>query len=108
MDAVDAPEAVRLVGDDAVWLLDVRENVEWLAGHAPRAHHIPMGELGERQDELPAGETILVICRSGARSRVVTDALRAAEYSAVNVDGGMMAWSSAGGEVVKPDASQQR
>jgi rhodanese-related sulfurtransferase len=106
--AVDAAGAVRLVVDDAAWLLDVREDHEWQAGHAPTAHHIPMGELGQRQDELPAEETILVICHSGARSRVVTDALRAAEYSAVNVDGGMVAWNSAGGEVVKPDAPQQR
>jgi rhodanese-related sulfurtransferase len=107
-DAVDAAEAVQLVVDDAAWLLDVREDHEWQAGHAPAAHHIPMGELGGRQDELPTDETILVICHSGARSRTVTDALRAAAYPAVNVEGGMVAWSSAGGEVVTPGSSQQR
>jgi rhodanese-related sulfurtransferase len=106
--AIDAAEAIALVVDDAAWLLDVREDHEWQAGHAPGAHHIPMGELGQRQDELPADETILVICHSGARSRAVTDALRAAEYPAVNVEGGMVAWNSAGGEVVKPDSAQQR
>jgi rhodanese-related sulfurtransferase len=105
--AVDAAAAVKLVAGGA-WLLDVREDHEWQAGHAPGAHHIPMGELGQRQDELPADRPILVICLSGARSRTVTDALRAAEYPALNVDGGMVAWNSAGGEVVIPDSSQQR
>jgi rhodanese-related sulfurtransferase len=107
-DAIGAADAVRLVGEDSAWLLDVREDHEWQAGHAPAAHHIPMGELGQRQDELPEDATILVICHSGARSRAVTDALRAAEDPAVNVEGGMVAWNSAGGEVVKPDSAQQR
>ncbi|MGO4691028.1 rhodanese-like domain-containing protein [Glaciibacter sp. 2TAF33] len=105
---IDAAEAIVLVSAGNAWLLDVREDHEWQAGHAPGAHHLPMGELGQRQDELPAGQTILVICHSGARSRAVTDALRAAEYPALNVEGGMVAWNSAGGEVVKPDAFHQR
>jgi rhodanese-related sulfurtransferase len=107
-DSIGASEAVRLVGDDSAWLLDVRENDEWQGGHAPSAHHIPMGELAQRQDELPEDTTILVICHSGARSRAVTDALRAAAYPAVNVEGGMVSWNSAGGEVVKPNSAQQR
>jgi rhodanese-related sulfurtransferase len=107
-DSIEAADAVRLVGDDSAWLLDVREDHEWQAGHAPAAHHIPMGALGARQDELPEAATILVICHSGARSRAVTDALRAAGYPAVNVEGGMVAWNSAGGEVVKPGPLQQR
>ena len=31
-----------------VYLLDVREDDEWRAGHAPGAVHIPLGALGER------------------------------------------------------------
>ncbi|WP_022885159.1 rhodanese-like domain-containing protein [Glaciibacter superstes] len=97
--ALEAPDAVRLVGDGSVWLLDVREGWEWNAGHAGSAHHIPMGELQARQDELPSKGTIAVICHTGQRSRLVTDALLGAGYTTVNVDGGMDAWKLAGGDV---------
>ena len=30
---------------DGAWLLDVREDEEWTAGHAPGATHIPLGQL---------------------------------------------------------------
>ena len=33
---------------DDVYLLDVREDDEWAAGHAPAAHHLPMSELPAR------------------------------------------------------------
>jgi len=49
------------------WLLDVREDDEWAAGHAPGARHIPLGQVGARATEIPQGEAIYVICRSGGR-----------------------------------------
>ena len=56
---------------DAV-LLDVREDDEWQAGHAPDARHLPMSRLTERLAEIPDADPLYVICRSGARSaRVV-------------------------------------
>lgn len=97
---VDAADAIRLVSAGEAWLLDVREDSEWAGGHAGQAHHIPMAELGARQDEIPAGVTILVMCHSGGRSRMVTDALVQADYAARNVEGGIVAWVSAGGDVV--------
>lgn len=80
---------------DEVFLLDVREPHEWAAGHAPDAHHVPMGELATRQDELPQDKLIVGVCRSGARSGAVVDALTRAGYQAENMDGGMLAWREA-------------
>ena len=51
-----------------VYLLDVREDDEWAAGHAPDAVHIPVGALSERAAEIPQDGEVYVICRSGARS----------------------------------------
>jgi rhodanese-related sulfurtransferase len=99
-DDLDVREAIAGVDAGDLWLLDVREDGEWDAGHATAAHHIPMAELGLRQDELPDA-TIAVICHSGGRSRIVTDALVAADYPVVNVSGGMVAWQQAGGDVVR-------
>jgi rhodanese-related sulfurtransferase len=84
------------------YLLDVREQSEWDEVHAPSATLLPMRALSERVGELPEDGRILVICRSGARSGAVTEALVAAGYPAVNVSGGMIAWEAAGGPVARP------
>jgi rhodanese-related sulfurtransferase len=81
-------------------LLDVREDDEWAAGHAPSAQHIPMGELAARLDELPADGEVYVVCRSGGRSARVTAYLNQNGWDARNVDGGMQAWAVAGRQMV--------
>jgi rhodanese-related sulfurtransferase len=83
-----------------VWLLDVREDDEWAAGHAPGARHIPLGQLGARAAEVPQDEVVYVICRSGGRSAKAAQALAGAGWRAVNVAGGMQDWAAAGRPMV--------
>jgi rhodanese-related sulfurtransferase len=97
--AIDATDASGRVERGAV-LLDVREPDEWTAGHAPVALWIPMGEVADRQAELPEERDIVVVCRVGSRSARVTAALRRAGYEASNLEGGMQAWAAAGLPVV--------
>jgi len=78
------------------FLLDVRTQPEWDEFHAPNAVLIPLDELPSRLDELPKGQEIVVICRSGNRSAVATDILRQNGFNATSVAGGMNAWRSAG------------
>ena len=77
------------------YLLDVREQDEWDAGHAPDAVHIPLGTLAERAGEVPADRDVYVVCRSGGRSAQATRALNDAGWRAHNVAGGMHAWEAA-------------
>jgi rhodanese-related sulfurtransferase len=77
-------------------LLDVRENDEWAAGHAPGALHIPLGDLPGRLGELPADAGLYVVCRSGGRSARATAFLNDNGWEATNVAGGMKAWAVAG------------
>lgn len=79
-------------------LIDVREPDEWAAGHAPGAHHVPLGTLAGA--ELPEADEYLMICRSGGRSAEATAALESAGLTATNVAGGMNAWADAGLPVV--------
>jgi rhodanese-related sulfurtransferase len=88
------------------WLLDVREDDEWAAGHAPGARHIPLGQLGARSDEVPADELIYVICRSGGRSARAAQALAQAGWQAVNVAGGMQEWAAAGRPMVTDSGAE--
>lgn len=85
---------------DEFFVLDVREAREWVLGRADGSVHIPMGELGARQSELPSDRPILCVCRSGSRSAFVTKALRDAGYAAENLDGGLKAWSREGHPLV--------
>lgn len=82
--------------DDAV-LLDVREPEEWAAGHAPGAVHIPLGDLPSRVGDLPRTDgPLAVTCRGGGRSSQAVAWLVSQGVDAVNLDGGMKAWQSAG------------
>lgn len=96
------PAGAQALVDGGALLLDVREDDEWGAGHAPGATHLRLGLLAA---ERPAddGRTIVAVCRSGARSGKATEALRAWGYDAVNLAGGMKAWAAAGLPVVTDD-----
>ncbi|WP_069169267.1 rhodanese-like domain-containing protein [Streptomyces griseus] len=83
-------------------LLDVREISEWKAGHAPDAVHLPLSRLLTGA-ELPvgvAGRPVVAICRSGNRSQQAAKHLAAKGIEAVDVRGGMTAWTQAGLPVV--------
>lgn len=90
------PEVPATEVPDDGWLLDVREDDEWVAGHVPGAIHIPLGQLGVRTSELPHDREIYVICRSGVRSARAAQALNLAGWQALNVGGGMQDWAAAG------------
>ncbi|MFC6704820.1 rhodanese-like domain-containing protein [Flexivirga alba] len=90
------------LADDAV-VIDVREQNEWDAGHAPGAIHIPLGELPERLGELPEADErdpLPIICRSGNRSGRAVAWLNQQGFDVANVEGGMKQWAFAGKPVV--------
>jgi rhodanese-related sulfurtransferase len=87
-------------------LIDVREDDEWTAGHAPGATHIAMGQVVARLDELVGRDAPLyVVCRVGGRSGQVVQYLVGNGVDAVNVAGGMQAWAAAGRPMVSENGS---
>lgn len=84
-------------------LIDVREANEFAAGHVPGAVNIPMSEIGNRLEELPA-EAFDVICQLGGRSARVVEALESRGYDVTNVDGGTAEWIEQGRAVEVPSA----
>jgi len=101
--AVDVKQGAAMQKQGAL-LLDVREQDEYAAVHAPGSTLIPLGELPSRLGEIQQykNKPIAVVCRSGGRSARGVEVLRKAGFTqAVNVDGGMSAWESAGLPVIK-------
>jgi len=95
---VKADRALELVAGGAT-LVDVRESGEWKSGHAPRAVHIPLGQIDSGARRLPKGLPVVVVCASGMRSRTAAKHLRGLGYDAASLSGGMPAWQRAGGDV---------
>ena len=94
---ISVAQAYEKYGQEDVIFLDVREQSEWDEFHAPLATLIPLGELDARLSELPKDKEIVVVCRSGNRSQVGREKLKAAGFTNVtSMAGGMIEWRSAG------------
>jgi len=103
-DAV--PELMSSELPAGAYLLDVREDDEWAAGHAPDAVHVRLGELGTRFGELPHDRQIYVICRTGHRSAYAAQALAGGGLNTINVADGMTGWAVAGRPMISEDGAE--
>ena len=75
-------------------VLDVRSEKEWSSGHIQDAHHIPLGELKERMQEVGKDADIIAVCGSGYRSSIAASLLQANGFTRISsMDGGMTAWN---------------
>jgi len=76
-------------------LIDVREVVEFGAGHLAGAVNIPLGQLPERLKEIASHPAPVFMCRSGGRSlRACQLALDADITAPANLEGGLLAWAA--------------
>src|SRR5271154_7625795 len=98
---VAVPEVLSADLPAGVFLLDVREDDEWTAGHAPEAVHVRLGDLGARVGELPRDREVYVICRSGTRSAYAAQNLAAGGLNPINVADGMTGCAGAGRPIVR-------
>ncbi|MCI9211748.1 MAG: FAD-dependent oxidoreductase [Ruminococcus sp.] len=59
---------VRGLVESGAFIVDVREEQEFQAGHLKNAHNIPLGQLRQRMQEIPRDIPVYVHCRTGQRS----------------------------------------
>jgi len=88
--------------DEGAPVIDVREPDEYTAGHVPGATLIPLATVPDRLADVPA-DGVLVICKSGGRSKRAAEFLAANGIEATNVAGGTLAWMRSGRGVMKGD-----
>jgi len=93
---IEAPELARKLdaNADSYQMVDVREMREIMAGTVPNARPMPLATLPLKLDELDKGKTLVMVCRSGARSAQACMFLQQQGFENVfNLRGGIMAWA---------------
>jgi hydroxyacylglutathione hydrolase len=81
---------------EKIHVLDVRTPAEVETQILPGSQHIPLTELNDRLDEVPADRRTYIFCGSGLRSTVAASLLARSGHDRLTVIlGGMKGWSSA-------------
>jgi adenylyltransferase/sulfurtransferase len=89
----------RLDAGEQPRIIDVREDWELQISKLDIAQHLPMGQIPERVGELDPQVPLIIMCRSGGRSRQVAEWLVGRGFRSVsNLTGGILAW----GERIDP------
>ena len=94
LEPVSLDELERLLADDAVELLDVREADERDEGHIPGSRHLPYRTARAAAEAgLLNGRPVVTICESGPRAAIAASVLQAAGVDARPfLDGGVPTW----------------
>jgi glyoxylase-like metal-dependent hydrolase (beta-lactamase superfamily II)/rhodanese-related sulfurtransferase len=88
---------------DHIAILDVREPGEVALGAIENSIRIPLGQLGDRTNELDPSKLLVVHCKGGYRSAIATSILRRAGFREIaNLTGGFDAWQAANQPETQP------
>lgn len=89
--------------DPLLRILDVRTGGEFDAVHIPGAYNVPLNTLAEHATDLATVEhPIVLVCKSGGRAGQAHAKLTDAGKQSLHLlDGGMDAWETQGGDVVR-------
>ena len=93
LGTTSAQETARKMQDESIYLLDVRDDMEWDEKHIPEAHHTFVGYLEEHPPQVSREQKIVVHCSVGHRSGLAVSILRRLGFTNVhNMLGGLTAW----------------
>jgi rhodanese-related sulfurtransferase len=90
-------ELQRLINEDHILLIDVREPSEYATGHIGNAINIPLPKLTQNLEQIPQNQPVVIYCTSGYRSAMAVMSLRLLGYD--NVRGfppSVNGWKAAG------------
>lgn len=92
---IDQETAKRMMDEQDVVILDVREQDEYDSSHIADALLLPVGTISEETAAAVIPEkdtTVLVYCRSGNRSKTASQALADLGYTQIYEFGGINTW----------------
>jgi rhodanese-related sulfurtransferase len=99
------PEELASRIDEAI-VVDVRTPGEFESVHIPRSRNLPLDDIEQHADQLrrevEAGREVVLVCRAGGRAHQAQEKLEAVGLPTLPIlEGGMLAWQHADGEVVQ-------
>ncbi|PAX52970.1 rhodanese-like domain-containing protein [Brunnivagina elsteri] len=97
LQTVDAQTLKKLLEQQAVTLIDVREPGEYAQEHIPGATLVSLSNFDPRKVPQDEDTKVILYCRSGNRSTMAGQKLFDAGFTKVNhLEGGLGAWKAAG------------
>lgn len=105
---IDAPQLKEMMDSDTeIQLLDVRSQAEFTQGMIKGGEFVPLHTVPLKINELSTDKTIVIYCRSGARSAQACMFLsQNHNIEAINLRGGIISWYQSGYDVTRPGALQ--
>ena len=94
--SISPREAARRLAAGELQLVDVRQATELARARVPAAKHIPLRSLSSQLAHIDRDRPVAFVCHSGSRSAIATRSALKAGLDAVNVRGGISAWTRAG------------
>jgi rhodanese-related sulfurtransferase len=85
-----------LAEDPNLEVIDVREPYEHEAGHIAGTRHVELVDLSAQAQTLPHDRAVVFYCRVGNRSLMAAQALRASDFEAYSMRGGLQRWAQEG------------
>jgi len=108
-DTIDSGRLRQLrEADPDIRILDVRTGGEYETIHIPGSYNVPLDTLGEHVRDLASVEhPVVLVCQSGGRATQAHEELTSAGKDTLHIlEGGMEAWESGGGEIVRGDKNR--
>lgn len=102
LQELDAQTLQKLLTDNAVTLVDVREADEYTTERIPGSVLHPLSQFDTQQIQSAPGTTLVLYCRSGNRSAQAAHQCLAAGFPSItHLKGGILSWKTTGYSVEK-------
>src|ERR671933_933437 len=86
----------QLHSDTPPMVVDVREPREYKKGHIPEAELMPLSTILTKKAEIPHDRLVVLVCQTGRRSTRAAGAFHSNGCQVRILQGGMLAWETAG------------
>ncbi len=99
-ETLSAEKFAEALKDEKIQIVDVRSDEEFKEGHIEKAINIDVKQSDVKQKfaKLDKKRVIAIYCRSGARSKVVSQKLSEKGFKVIMLDKGLLSWK---GKLVK-------
>lgn len=90
---ISCEETKKLINERNAQFIDVRTPEEFVSSQLPGAVNIPLHVIEQQCDQLDKSRPVVVFCRSGQRSQMALQILKAKGFAEVYNMGSFMAWN---------------